>query len=312
MINNKIYDEIMAAYDKTRLENARDAQRRRLLLYREIPRLKVIDDKIADISSESARRYILGDDEALADLKNQIKSLSEQKSALLSDKGYPDNYLEPIYDCPDCRDSGYIGSKQCHCLRRRLINVLYKQSNIMSLLEAENFSTFDINRYDETVRDDMQKVRESTISFVENFNSHYRNLLFLGGVGSGKTFMSNCAAKALLDKGYSVIYFSAYRLFDLLSNATFQKGGESEDFDDSDIFSCDLLIIDDLGTETVNAFVRSQLFLILNERFLGRKSTIISSNLSLKRLQYEYSERSLSRILSEYDLYVFKSSDMRL
>ncbi len=304
----------MAGYRTTRRRNEDILQRRKEEVRRVIPEWKTIESSIADISTSAAEDFIRGNDGAIEDLKRKISSYTYRKAELLKTAGFPADYLSPIYDCPDCKDTGYIDGEKCHCLRQKLIDALYQQSNLMTVLEKENFSTFRFDIFSTSVLPEIQKAHDAAWKFAEEFGSHNRNLLFLGNVGSGKTFLTNCIAKRVLDKGHSVIYFSSFRLFQSLGDHMFRKE-ETETADNvffQNIFDSGLLIIDDLGTESVNSFVRSQLFLILNERLLRKRSTIISSNLDLSRLKEDYSERSFSRLLEGYDLYMFKGEDLRL
>ena len=147
----------------------------------------------------------------------------------------------------------------------------------------------------------------------KSFHKDYRNLFFYGTVGTGKSFLSCCIAKELIDQGNLVIYFSASQLFDILSKSTFDRDStEAASGISDDICDCDLLIIDDLGTELTNAFVSSQLFSCLNSRHLRKKATIITTNLSLGELRDRYSDRIFSRITSNYDICKLTGSDIRM
>ena len=167
--------------------------------------------------------------------------------------------------------------------------------------------------YNEEETERMKTVVAESRRFIREFGLHYSNLLFFGDTGNGKTFLSNCIAKELIESGYSVIYFTAFQLFHLRARITFDPSSQSEDSNRlySDIFECDLLIIDDLGTENANSFTSSQFFLILNERHLRKHATIISTNMSIQMLNDTYSERSVSRILGSYELFLFKGRDIR-
>ncbi len=147
--------------------------------------------------------------------------------------------------------------------------------------------------------------------FIDNFENKPKNIFFYGNTGVGKTFLSNCIAKELLDAGYSVIYFTAFQLFDILSKGVFEKDADAIAAHQN-IFDCDLLIIDDLGTELSNSFTTSQLFLCVNERILRQKSTIISTNLNLEQIAEIYSERTLSRISSNYSFIKLFGDDIRI
>ena len=313
-VSENQFKQILDDYERRRSKNIEAARARKAELYAHIPTLKEIDDKIADISLNAARNYINGSDSAFDYLSADIESLSRKKAALIRENGYDENYAAVRYTCKDCEDTGYINGKRCHCLTQRLINTLYAQSNIMGRLEHDNFDNFDFNVYSPDKRESMHAVYNAAIKFIETFANSYHNMLFLGSVGSGKTYMSSCIAGELMNRGFSVLYFTAFQLFELIGNYIFNKdnGDRTKAEIYESIFDSDLLIIDDLGTETHSSFVNTQLFYILNERDIRRHSTLISSNLSIGSLQTTYSERSSSRILSGYDLYMFESSDIRL
>ncbi|MDO5477243.1 MAG: ATP-binding protein [Eubacteriales bacterium] len=239
--------------------------------------------------------------------------ITRRRTDLLVSNGFPPDYLEMTWDCPDCRDTGYIGREKCHCLRRRETALLYDQSNLDTLAAGADFSLLSEKYY---TGEDLQHFRSSLQTcrrFVEEFDRVYRNLYLYGTVGTGKTMLSVCAARALLEKGHSVLYFSAASLFDRLAESAFSGGSRDalRDFT-RDLYGCDLLIIDDLGTEFTNAFVASQLFSCISERALNRRATIISTNLSLRELQSRYSDRVFSRITSTYEICKLTGRDIRL
>lgn len=310
---NSVYDDIMHEYEVIRFNNDMLHRDRTIEVEEKIPEFREISDKIITLAFTSAKNYIRGNDSSLNGIGGKISELSRQKRRLLSENGFPEDYLSPIYKCNDCHDTGYVDNKRCHCLKSRLAYSKYDQSGIQQALKRENFSFFDFDSYSPEVVDEMHTVYDGAQQYIKNFDKVYKNLLFLGSVGSGKTFMTNCIVKALLDKGYFCLYFSAFSLFDTLSDHIFGEKSRDEKTElQRDLYNCDLLVIDDLGTEVTNTFVRSQFFDILNARAIRQKPTIISSNLSLEKIQADYSERSFSRLLSSSDLYRFNSADIRL
>lgn len=313
-ISNAQYDEIMRTYEDNQNRNRHLVEQRRSEVYERIPEYKALDSMVADISLEQGRKLISGDVSALAALRDKLKEISVRKKELLKEGGFPDDYLEPVYNCPVCKDTGYVDGQKCKCLKRSIIRYLYAQSNIEKVLKDENFGTLTYDYYDDTELPQMESIIESCKAYVRDFDERYDNLLFYGEVGVGKTFLTNCIAHDLLEAGHSVIYFTAFQLFDTLAKYAFRSGEISEDISrvHEDIFGCDLLIIDDLGTEITNNFVMSQLFLIINERDNRRKSTIISTNLSLKDLNLRYSERTFSRIYGKYRLIKPEINDIRV
>lgn len=181
------------------------------------------------------------------------------------------------------------------------------------MLKRNNFSLLSYEYYEGEALALFRHAVETCHSFIKNFNSDYRNLFFYGTVGTGKSFLSGCVAKELMDQGYSVIYFGAAGLFDLLSKVSFNaKNRDERQNTYSDLYRCDLLIIDDLGTELTNQFTASQLFSLLNERHLGKKSTLISTNFSLAELRDRYSDRIFSRITSNFEVCRLAGEDIRM
>ena len=239
--------------------------------------------------------------------------ITRRREQLLIENGFPPDYLELTWDCPDCHDTGYIGREKCHCLRKRETALLYDQSNLETLAENMDFSSLSESFYTGEDLEHFRHARQTCERFVAEFDNVFRNLYLYGTVGTGKTMLSVCAARALIEKGKSVLYFSAASLFDRLADCTF--GSVSRDSlreFTADLYGCDLLIIDDLGTEFTNAFVASQLFSCISERGLNRHSTIISTNLSLREMQSRYSDRVFSRITSTYEICKLTGKDIRL
>lgn len=316
-LSNKQYDRIMQNYDRKQYQNYRRQQERMDEIYKKIPRIQEIEESISSCSLAHAERIFFSEDAAreqktvLQDLRAQLQALRREKEWLLTQSGYPADYLEMHYTCPDCEDTGYIHQKKCHCFHREEIKLLYSDSHLDTILSKENFSNFSFEVYDEEQKQVMPAIISSCKSFLKNFSHKFENLLLYGSVGTGKTFLSNCIAKELLDQKYSVIYFTSFQLFELFQ---FGKNQEEKDFRKyyENILESDLLILDDLGTELVNAFTVSKLFQVLNERTLRKKSTIISTNLALKDFRDIYSERIFSRIINSYTLLKFVGSDIRI
>lgn len=312
-LNNTQYDSIIRTYEEKQNKNRHTLEERRRYVYEHIDGYRELDASISSISVEQGKKLLEGDESALDELKVFIRNLTESKTNLLLSAGLPADYLEPIYDCPDCRDTGYVEGSKCRCFKQAEISLLYEQSNIRQMLERENFSTLSYEYYEGEDLTRFQNAVETCKKFTQNFRFDYHNLFFYGTVGTGKSFLSGCVAKELIENGYSVIYFSAAGLFETLSQFSFDYKNKDELHGIyEDLYTCDLLIIDDLGTELTNNFVTSQLFSCLNERHMRRKSTIISTNLSLEELRNRYSDRIFSRITSNYILCKLSGPDIRL
>lgn len=322
-LNVSQYDALMREYDKVRLRHKRELDERTREVYNKIPRIKEINDSISTVSVETAKKMLLENTSVSPDeVKKKIEALSKEKASLLCENGYPEDYLSMRYTCPDCKDTGYAGSSKCHCLKNSIIDILYEQSNIKEVLERENFSSFSFKYFDNTVKDsvtgltaleNMHEVVKTCRDYIDNFNNEYKSLYLYGATGVGKTFLTNCIAKELIDNSHSVIYVSSIRLFEILANSTFKRDMSASSSDLAEnLLDCDLLIIDDLGTELINSFTASSLFNCINERHLRRKSVIISTNLSLAELRANYSERVFSRIMSNYTLLKIYGDDLRV
>lgn len=313
-ISNSKYDEIMRMYERRADESRNVREDHEEEVRRAIPEYAEIDRRIADMAIESAAKYLDGDATAISEMKKAMKQLTNRQAALLVQYGFPKDYLEEKYVCSDCKDTGYIGQEKCHCLKQEILKVIYRQSNIEELLQRENFSTLSFDVYDDADLDRMKAIVAECKRFADDFDDKNENMLLFGNVGVGKTFLTNCIAKELMDRGHSVIYFTSIRLFDTLSACVFRRDEDSDDYEDvlSDIFTCDLLIIDDLGTENINSFVASRLFDILNERSIRCKSTIISTNLPIDKIKERYSERNFSRIFGEYIVLNPNIKDIRI
>lgn len=309
-LTNRQYDAIFREYEEMQNQSRRSQLQRVDEVYKNIPQYEEVERSISSVSVAQAKKLLDGDQNALSDLKDTLHALSEKKRALLVSAGYPEDYLAPIYHCPRCRDTGYVDGKKCTCLRQKIVTLLYEQSNIKEILDRENFSTLSYEYYEDADLERFRQAVSACKTFVEAFPGG-SNLLFCGSVGAGKTFLSNCIAKELIENGNLVLYFSASALIDTLSG---RMGASREEAHgaEQDLYDCDLLVIDDLGTEYTNAYVASQLFSCLNERLLRRKSTLISTNLSLEDLRNKYSERIFSRITSNYDIYKITGPDIRM
>lgn len=319
-LSNAQYDEIMRGYQQKQIQNRHLTQERLEKLYVKLPQLKSINDQIASLSVEAARMKLNDKLDTYHQLKQQIDDLRNEKILLLEHHNLNDCHFEPVYTCKDCKDTGYINGEKCHCFKQAVIDVVYSQSNIKNILSRENFNFFSYKYYSEkeinptTGLSSLETAKRAVSeckNFIEQFDQKPKNLFFYGNTGVGKTFLSNCVAKELLERGYSVIYFTAFQLFDILSKGVFERDADAIAAHQN-IFDCDLLIIDDLGTEFANSFTTSQLFLCVNERLLRQKSTIISTNLNLNQMVDMYSERTWSRISSDYTLIKLFCDDIRI
>lgn len=320
---NDIYQRIQNNYTKRQHDNMHLHEARYQEVTSKIPEIKGLDDTIADLSYETALNMLEGDEAALDLLKANIEEIKQEKLDLLTGAGYPADYLDPIYHCEACKDSGYINNQKCSCFSKAIVKELYQQSRISDILQSENFDTFSLDYYpddeidtltEQTARDNMKSVLEVTHRFVDNFDTSSDNLVFYGETGVGKTFLTHCIAKELLETSHTVVYLTSLELFDILGKYQFDYATSAEEKSDgmSYILNSDLLIIDDLGTELTNNFVISAIYNCIDSRINRAKSTIISTNLSLEDLRDRYTERVFSRFMSNYTFLKIFGEDIRI
>ena len=321
-LTNSQYNAIMRAYDAKQANNRALLEKRQAEIEQTIPAYTHLRTQIIETSMQYARLSLQMDASTVnfAELRAKNETLSRKKEALLLANGYPANYLSPIYQCPDCKDTGILDNGRCHCFKQAVVDLLYTQSNVATIIQKENFSTFSFDYYNNTIvdpqlkltsRQNIERIYNICQSFVQNFDKEFQNLLFYGNPGLGKTFLSHCIAKELLGTAHTVLYLTSYELFDILGKEI-QEEDKTKTASSEYIFNCDLLIIDDLGTELSTAFTMSRLSVCINERFLNRRSTIISTNFGIPELSIHYGERNCSRIFSSYALIRFFGEDIRL
>lgn len=321
-LSNSQYNAVMREYEQRQLKNRHEMEGRVAEVYRRVPQIQQMDRAIGTRAAACARQVLDGDTNARAKLREELADLRRQKAELLREAGFPEDYMQMRYDCPDCMDTGYAAGKRCHCFERARLALLYAQSNIQEVLERENFAAFSFAYFDDTEvvpslgmteLSYMQRVVRRCQEFAGRYPDCGQNILFTGSTGVGKTFLTNCIARALMDRYISVIYLSSSDLFDVFSRSRFGRDGQEEAEETSRyILECEMLIIDDLGTELNNSFVSSQLFYCVNERINREKGTIISTNLSMDMLRDTYSDRVTSRIMSHYITLPLYGGDIRM
>lgn len=294
--------------------------KRRSELYIKIPELKALEDEIAKVSFKTFLKVADGfdPDKAAVSIKEEVDRLTGERDALIKGAGYDKDYLNPPYDCPLCKDEGFLDNSYCHCFRKELIKRTFAESNLANLSDS-SFDNFSLNWYSDEAaegeispRKNMEKVLAECITYAENFESINDNLLLTGPSGLGKTFLSSCIAAKLIADGVNVIYQSSSVVFSLLDRVKFSKNTSEADLYTAErLLDSDLLILDDLGTEFITEFSVSELFRIINTRILTGKKTIINTNLSLADLKKIYSERILSRIIGNFVILKFYGKDIR-
>ena len=215
-LNNTQYDAIIREYEDKQTRNRHLLEERTAEVYAKVDGYRTLCESISTISVMQGKKLLDGDTHALTDLHSEIQNLISMKNQLLVSAGYPADYLEPVYDCPNCKDTGYIKGAKCHCFKQKVIDILYEQSGIQELLKRENFSVLSYQYYEGEDLERFQNTVNACRNFIKTFDSDYHNLFFYGTVGTGKSFLSECIAKELIEKGCSVIYSSSVKLFETL------------------------------------------------------------------------------------------------
>lgn len=320
-----ILRQIRAEYDRKKLRAMSKAEKRKQKLYDAFPRIEEIDKEIASNGIKLTKLVITKPDnymELMNNIKADIEALKGEKSMIFRKNNIPADYLEIVYECPYCKDTGFLENGQkCKCYTQQIIEKLNNMSNIKHVLTKENFNTFNINVFSNepyeqeplTPRQNMYAVLSTCDDFCQKFDRQATNLLFYGGTGLGKTFMCNCIAYDLIQKGKTVLYQTAFNILEVVENHKFNRQDETDTNRENYkfLFDCDLLIIDDLGTEFNNSFTNAELFNIINSRIIANKRIVISTNLSLEQLATTYSDRIISRIFNQFTTCKFYGRDLR-
>lgn len=319
MYEKEALKRIFDKYDETRTRARMERDRRVREINEKYPRLLEIDRKITELGIENLKNILdnpTNSGKYNNDFEKKLTELKEEKKKFLSENGIPEDFDEVKYNCEKCLDTGYINNEKCPCLIQKIIDLHCEMSNLKGNLH--DFSEFSFDYYGDkyieklgmTEKENMQDIFNKTKNFCENENS--KNLLFYGGCGLGKTFLSSCAAKKMLDSGKSVIYETAASLFSRYEDYKFGRRGEGFDETNEIIQDADLLIIDDLGTEVTNPVSVQFFFDIINKRTALSKKMIISTNLTMDGIQKKYTERLFSRLYESFEILHFAGEDIRI
>ncbi len=330
MANN--LENLLAEYDQKRRKAQMDSENKRQELYKKFNDLEQFDTKINQLAIGKTKA-ILNNASNIENFDNEINKLKQKKQDFINKNNIDIDYLKPKFECDICNDTGYIKDKNnrtimCNCLKQRILNISYNNSNL-SDIKKDNFNNFNINIFSDEIniekykikcspRKNIENIKKAALNFIKDFdNLEEKNLLFIGNTGLGKTYMTNCIANELIKNGKTVLYQTAPVLLETIIDNKFNKykNQKSDEFY-KNILNVDLLIIDDLGTESANSLTISELFTIINTRILNLNNkptkTIISTNLSIEQIFKIYEERIGSRIAGYYNIYHFFGEDLRL
>lgn len=312
--NKSDYIRIKADFSQKYLKAQQKAEERSFELYAKIPKVRELDALLARTGMDIMSVITAGGkdtDAKIAQIRERNEKIIRERGKLLLENGYPEDYSDVKYECEKCGDTGYVDTKMCDCMRRALILAGYESSGIGGLIRTQSFDNFSLEYYTGANAEKMRQAVEHLRLFAENFQRDtYRNFLFIGGTGLGKTHLSTSIAKTVIDRGFDVLYVTSVGMLGDFESKRFGDGTGAKN-DISRYSDAELLIIDDLGTEVSNQFTLSCVYDVINMRINNRKSTIINTNLSSKEIEAKYNERIYSRLIGEYFPILFSGTDIR-
>ncbi len=316
---NSVYQKAINILQKRRDGAMLDQQDRIRRAMEKIPELSEIQAELSRIGYSISFLLFRSEDPKaeVEKLQAQSKKLQERKKALLVQNGFEEDALSIKYTCPVCNDTGFVNERMCTCHRELLKEIERNSIRKIAPVDDCTFDSFCVEYYPEEIaengispRKKAEKILESCRTYAQTFNAHSPNLMFMGGTGLGKTHLSLAIANVVINKGYSVVYGSAGNIFNDLQHENFGRT-DNIYYNEQDVLSTDLLIIDDLGAEFHNQFSVACLYNIINTRLLKRKPVIISTNFTFEDIERDYNQRITSRIAGEYSILVLEGNDIR-
>jgi DNA replication protein DnaC len=316
--SREIYNAVNLILSERRKKAENEASERKTAFYQHCPKAREIESLLSTTAIAAAKAVLGGSNtkEQLMRLRANNLALQSEFNTLLTADGHAKDYLDPHYFCSLCGDTGYIDGRMCGCMKKLLQSEAYRRLNALTPLSLSTFESFSLDYYSDTAENNSYKSPRQIMSdtlnyciyYAEKFSINSSNLIMTGGTGLGKTHISLAIANIAIQKGFGVVYCSVNNLITKLEREHFGR-------DDGDtnqmLLECDLLILDDLGTEFKNAFSCAEIYNIVNTRLMSQKPTIISTNLSTSELLDFYSERFTSRIIGSYRRIPFVGKDVR-
>ena len=312
--NPQIYASVKAELEKKRRKAIADADKRIEELDARYPEIREVDAILQTTALRIMEALSMGKaglEERLAALKEENSLLLAKKAEYLINRGYPKDYTDPQFSCKHCEDTGYAGGKMCPCLREALFRAGVARSGLGKLPEKQTFENFALHYYSDpaTVGTALDYCRRYADTFCEKTTE---NILLTGATGLGKTHLSTAIGQEVIRNGYDCIYTSAQNL---LSDFEYERFGRSFKDDSPNrteqYFSCDLLIIDDFGTEMGNTFTVASMYNLINSRMNAGKPMIINTNLSSGEIRKRYDDRIASRLFGEFIFFRLQGTDIR-
>lgn len=319
--SKEIYDKVQKELYDIKMEAVDELNRKKDILCNRFPEVAEIEKQLSATAIKAARAVISGANskDELLKLRQTTKNLRERLTQILKSVNLPEDYLELNYRCKKCSDEGYVDGIMCDCMKKMMKKEVYNELNKMSPLELSSFENFSLDFYSDTPQPNseltpkkrMAKILEFCKKYASQFKKNSPSLLMTGSTGLGKTHLSLAIAKEVIEKGFGVIYGSAQNIISKVEKEKFRGYQNSSDETERHYIDCDLLIIDDLGTEYLTSFSSAAIYNIVNSRIMMNKPTIISTNLSMKELEKNYSQRMVSRIIGNNIRLEFLGSDIR-
>ncbi len=318
--SREIYDEVQKKLYRMRTEAWEELNKKKEIFYKRFPAACDIQKSLASTAIDAARAVLKGANatKELYKLKERNKILRQKLKEILESVDLPENYLEVQYYCDKCAGEGFVDGIMCTCMKDMLKKESYKKLNQMSPLELSAFENFSLDYYsdiklnntDQTPRKRMSLILNFCRKYAYEFSKNSPSLLMTGSTGLGKTHLSLAVAREVISKGYGVIYGSTQNIVSKMEKEKFQNFRD-ENESERHFIDCDLLIIDDLGTEYSTAFSNAAIYNVINSRIMMSKPTIISTNLSMRELEKNYTQRMVSRIIGNNIRLEFLGSDIR-
>ena len=311
--NVKDYVRIRDEYTKKYQIARNRAETRRMEIHARIPEVRDIDAKLSRTGLDimDAIQHGRDTEAAIRELEARNNQLIARRGEILSAYGYAPDYTDVHYDCELCGDTGFVETTMCECMKKALVKAGFESSGLGNLIGSQSFENFEFKYYSKEKLPLVRSGVDELKSFAESFDSStYKNFIMMGTTGLGKTHLSTSVAERVIKRGYSVVYVSAVSMIRDFSNSI-HRGRDNDVVDISKYYDCDLLIIDDLGTEVTNRLTQSYFYEVINERINGRRCTIINTNLTIAEIKENYSDRVFSRVLGEYVLLPFEGVDIR-
>lgn len=313
----QFYSKALEAVREKRSLAQDRADAKKAQLYHDVPEIEQLDKKIYSVFAEAAKKSLAGGKVDFDAAEAESLKLQEYKRELLGNLNLTDEDLQPQYSCKLCEDTGYHNGKLCECVKFIAAKLIFDEINRDVPLENSTFETFELKYYSDKPDDSgvsprsvMSRIKQACERYAMSFTPKSDSIMFFGRTGLGKTHLSLAIANEVIAKGYNVVYAPIARILQQIEREYFSRENKDSKTLES-VINCDLLIVDDLGTEFKTSFVTSTIYDIINSRILSGKPTLINTNLSLEELEAQYSERVVSRISHGYKKFTFVGEDVR-